>query len=103
MADNNTFLAFNRDPVDAMVAYLHRYFAPDTHEPGASLAISGGLNGARLTHSHTRQFSYVLQSLTLWCGPGAGGQRAVFDASVLVPAQQHSMGSARPPGPQAGF
>ena len=35
-------------------------------EPGASLAISGGMGGARLTHSHERQYHYVLQSLTLW-------------------------------------
>ena len=39
---------------------------PDSAEPGASLAISGGMGGARLTHSHERQFHYVLQSLTLW-------------------------------------
>lgn len=31
-----------------------------------SLAISGGVDGARLTHSHGRQYNYVLQSLTLW-------------------------------------
>ena len=68
LADNNTFLAFNRDPVDSMLGYLHSYFTPDSPEAGASLAISGGMNGARLTHSHQRQFSYVLQSLTLWCG-----------------------------------
>lgn len=66
LADNNTFLAFNRDPVDAMIDHLHAYFSPDAAEPGASLAISGGLEGARLTHSHARQFAYVLQSLTLW-------------------------------------
>lgn len=31
-----------------------------------SLAISGGRGGARLTHSHQRQYAYVLQSLSLW-------------------------------------
>ena len=31
-----------------------------------SLAISGGVEGARLTHDHSRQYYYVLQSLTLW-------------------------------------
>lgn len=66
MADNNTFLAFNRDPVDAMITHLQQHFSPDQPEAGASLAISGGLGGARLTHSHQRQYSYVLQSLTLW-------------------------------------
>jgi len=33
---------------------------------GYSLAIKGGHGGARLTHNHTRQYYYVLQSLTLW-------------------------------------
>lgn len=66
ISDNNSFLLFNRDPVDRMIGYLRQYFRPDAAEPGASLAISGGLGGARLTHNHERQFHYVLQSLTLW-------------------------------------
>ena len=43
-----------------------RYFSPTDAEPSTSLAISGGRGGARLTHSHERQYSYVLQSLSLW-------------------------------------
>ena len=35
-------------------------------EDGLSLAIAGGRGGARLTHSHQRQYAYVLQSLSLW-------------------------------------
>lgn len=66
ISDNNSYLLFNRDPVDRMIAYLSHFFRPDAAEPGASLAISGGLGGARLTHSHERQYHYVLQSLTLW-------------------------------------
>ena len=66
ISDNNSYLLFNRDPVDRMIEYLHAYFRPDYAESGASLAISGGLAGARLTHNHERQFHYVLQSLTLW-------------------------------------
>ena len=31
-----------------------------------SLAIDGGKDGSRLTHSHERQYLYVMQSLTLW-------------------------------------
>jgi hypothetical protein len=34
--------------------------------PGYSLAIDEGRQGSRLSHSHELQFSYVLQSLTLW-------------------------------------
>jgi len=49
-----------------MVGHLRSCFRPDGAEPGASLAISGGMAGARLTHSHERQYHYVLQSLTLW-------------------------------------
>ena len=49
-----------------MIEYLHTYFRPEYAEAGASLAISGGLAGAQLTHNHERQFHYVLQSLTLW-------------------------------------
>lgn len=66
ISDNNSFLLFNRDPVDRMIAYLQHYFQPQEAEPGFSLGISGGFEGARLTHNHQRQYNYVLQSLTLW-------------------------------------
>eukprot|EP00887_Chlorella_sp_A99_P003240 scaffold9.g3240.t1 len=67
ISDNNSYLLFNRDPVDRMIAYLRAFFRPDAAAPGASLAIQGGSEGARLTHSHARQYAYVLQvSLTLW-------------------------------------
>ncbi|KAG2445151.1 hypothetical protein HYH02_008619 [Chlamydomonas schloesseri] len=66
LSDNNSYLLFNRDPIDRFIHYFHRYFKADTHEPGYSLAIQGGRDGARLTHNHERQYHYVLQSLTLW-------------------------------------
>ena len=50
----------------SVIEYLHTYFQPGHAEPGHSLAIQGGSQGARLTHSHERQFTYCLQSLTLW-------------------------------------
>ena len=31
-----------------------------------TLSISYGQGGARLSHSHSTQYHYVLQSLTLW-------------------------------------
>jgi len=37
-----------------------------TDEDLSSLAIYGGEDGARLTHTHEHQFMYVMQSLTLW-------------------------------------
>lgn len=49
-----------------MIAYLQHYFKPSEVEPGFSLGISGGYEGARLTHNHQRQYNYALQSLTLW-------------------------------------
>ncbi len=66
IGDNHSYLHFNRNPVDRMIQYLKRYFSPDSFEEGYSLAISGGVDGARLTHSHTKQYSYVTQSLFLW-------------------------------------
>lgn len=66
LSDNNSYLLFNRDPIDRMIQYFTHYFQPDTFEPGFSLAIQGGREGARLTHNHQRQYMYVLQSLTLW-------------------------------------
>lgn len=35
-------------------------------EPGYVLSIVQGEDGARLTHSHERQYNFALQSLTLW-------------------------------------
>ncbi|KAL4856725.1 hypothetical protein ACK3TF_002800 [Chlorella vulgaris] len=66
ISDNNSYLLFNRDPIDRMIAYLQAYFSPSQFEQGYSLAIQGGSQGARLTHSHERQYTYVIQSLTLW-------------------------------------
>uniref|UniRef100_A0A383WEX6 Non-canonical E2 ubiquitin-conjugating enzyme C-terminal domain-containing protein n=1 Tax=Tetradesmus obliquus TaxID=3088 RepID=A0A383WEX6_TETOB len=65
-SDNNSYLLFNRDPIDRMIQYFTATFRPDSYEEGGSLAITGGRGGARLTHSHERQYNYVLQSLTLW-------------------------------------
>lgn len=66
VSDNNSFLLFNRDPIDRMIEYFNSYFRADAHEPGYSLGIQGGRDGARLTHNHERQYHYVLQSLSLW-------------------------------------
>jgi len=66
IGDNNSFLLGTRDPVEKMIRYLKKFFHPDRVEEGYSLAIQGGLDGARLTHAHDRQYYYCLQSLTLW-------------------------------------
>jgi len=50
-----------------MIMYLTKYFKPNEIEDDAfSLSIQAGRGGARLSHNHTRQYHYVLQSLTLW-------------------------------------
>lgn len=41
IGDNNSFLLYNRDPIDKIIAYLDKYYQPNTHEPGHSLAIQG--------------------------------------------------------------
>ena len=67
IGDNHAFLRVNRDPCDRMIQYLKHYFHP-TQAPDSksSLAIRSGKNGARLSHDHSKQYAYVLQSLTLW-------------------------------------
>ncbi|KAF4031602.1 hypothetical protein GN244_ATG16593 [Phytophthora infestans] len=66
IADNNYHLYFERDPIDRMVKLLTTHFNPDDEKEDSSLAIISGNDGARLSHSHSRQYNYVLQSLTLW-------------------------------------
>lgn len=66
ISDNNAFLRCNRDPVDKMIAMLNKFFHPQVEEKSFSLGISLGMNGARLSHNHQRQFTYVSQTLMLW-------------------------------------
>ena len=66
ISDNNSFLLFNRDPIDRMINYMKQYFQPNQAERGFDLGISMGSGGARLSHNHERQYTYVMQSLMLW-------------------------------------
>mmetsp|Transcript_32540 Transcript_32540/g.74347 ORF Transcript_32540/g.74347 Transcript_32540/m.74347 type:complete len:602 (+) Transcript_32540:107-1912(+) len=68
LGDHSTFLRFNREPCDRLLSYLKEFFDPENPGPdGAySLAIEEGIDGARLSHNHQRQYTFVLQSLTLW-------------------------------------
>jgi hypothetical protein len=66
IGDNHAFLRTNRDPCDQMIGYLKRFFKPDEVEQGYALAIQFGKEGARLSHSHEKQYNYVYQSLSLW-------------------------------------
>lgn len=66
IGDSSSYLGANRDPCDEMLGHLRRNFSPTEVQAGYSLAISGGVGGARLSHSHERQYHYVEQSLLLW-------------------------------------
>jgi len=66
ICDNNSFLNSNRLPIDKIISYLQKLFHPSRISPGYSLAIISGQDGARLSHSHERQYYFALQSLTLW-------------------------------------
>lgn len=66
ICDNNSFLNSNRIPIDKVICFLTKFFAPGTIEEGYSLSIISGKDGARLSHSHERQYYFALQSLTLW-------------------------------------
>ncbi|KAE9090881.1 UPF0652 protein [Phytophthora fragariae] len=66
ITDNNYHLYFERDPIDRTIKLLTTHFNPDDEKENSSLAIISGNDGARLSHSHGRQYNYVLQSLTLW-------------------------------------
>eukprot|EP00879_Flechtneria_rotunda_P022512 GHRR01023763.1.p1 GENE.GHRR01023763.1~~GHRR01023763.1.p1 ORF type:complete len:114 (+),score=22.42 GHRR01023763.1:459-800(+) len=60
-----------RDPIDRMISHFTATFRPNSYEEGYSLAITGGRNGARLTHSHERQASHtctpwLLSSAAWW-------------------------------------
>lgn len=67
IGDNHAFLRTNRDPCERMIGYLQKYFHPtQAKDASSSLAIRNGKGGARLSHDHSKQYAYVLQSLTLW-------------------------------------
>lgn len=70
IGDYKSFLNTHTRPIQECIKYLQTYFAPredgDESEGTHSLGIQEGVKGARLTHTHTMQYNFVLQSLTLW-------------------------------------
>eukprot|EP01012_Entosiphon_sulcatum_P056411 TRINITY_DN80068_c0_g1_i1.p1 TRINITY_DN80068_c0_g1~~TRINITY_DN80068_c0_g1_i1.p1 ORF type:complete len:483 (-),score=69.99 TRINITY_DN80068_c0_g1_i1:2-1426(-) len=59
-------IALNACKLDRLILFLKSDFNPQTTSKACNLGITSGKNGARLSHSHTTQYNYVLQSLTLW-------------------------------------
>lgn len=63
IGDNNSFLLYNRDPVDRMIEYLKKYFKPGDSSSDTSLSICMGQDGARLSHNHERCNQWVSVSV----------------------------------------
>ncbi|KAJ8603032.1 hypothetical protein CTAYLR_001592 [Chrysophaeum taylorii] len=66
ICDNESYLNSNRLPIDQTLAMLREHFDPDDAASADSLAIEHGDSGARLSHSHARQYRFAEQSLSLW-------------------------------------
>lgn len=64
--DANNFAENNSESAEKLIELFKEYFNPNNHTERTSLAITEGEDGARLTHEHSRQYNYVLQSLSLW-------------------------------------
>lgn len=65
IADSNNYQAAAALPVQRMIEYLIEYVNPhDTSD--IDISISYGKGGSKLSHSHKTQFTFVLQTLTLW-------------------------------------
>ena len=68
--DARTNLLQNCRPVERMIEMLTSMFSPDKEEEGFSLAISSGRGGRHVSqahsHSHSDQYTFVLQTLVLW-------------------------------------
>ncbi|CAD2113633.1 hypothetical protein YYG_00284 [Plasmodium vinckei petteri] len=66
LCDYNTHIKMFCEPCEIMIDYLKTYYDPHNKDPCYSLSIEAGRHGSRLTHSHNRQYMYVLQTLYLW-------------------------------------
>lgn len=85
IGDNHAFLRANRDPCEKMISHLKEYFHPtQAKDSKNSLAIRSGKGGARLSHDHSKQYAYVLQSLTLWREILHGSSLNPLELSVVV-------------------
>ncbi|ODV61776.1 uncharacterized protein ASCRUDRAFT_69513 [Ascoidea rubescens DSM 1968] len=70
IGDYHTYINSNRKPIDRMIKRLKKF---DSKVPvnekivgKYSLTIRAGRKNSRLSHDHTKQYDYVLQSLNLW-------------------------------------
>lgn len=63
--DYNSYVFHNRNPTNRFIKRLEG-FSQDEVASQFNIGISRGRSGSKLTHDHTKQYNYVLQSLTLW-------------------------------------
>ncbi|CAG9472171.1 conserved protein, unknown function [Plasmodium vivax] len=66
LCDYNTHIKMFCEPCEIMIDYLKTFYDPYEKNSSYSLSIESGKQGSRLTHSHNRQYMYVLQTLYLW-------------------------------------
>ena len=70
LEDALSFLRSNRTPVDKLIVYLKRYFDPSKEPRDYELSLSLHRRNVKprheLTHDHSTQYTFVLQSLMLW-------------------------------------
>nr|CCC93031.1 conserved hypothetical protein [Trypanosoma congolense IL3000] len=64
--DANNFANENVDSIIQLLDLLLKHFTPNNVMEATDLNIVEGEDGSRLTHSHRRQYYFVLQSLSLW-------------------------------------
>lgn len=63
-----SFLASNAGVVGAMKQLMQQHFDQHGHG-GPRLDIQYGCDGSRLSHSHSEQYQFVMQTLALWQVP----------------------------------
>merc|ERR1719272_1220492 len=67
MADHQSYTQIACKPVARMIQLLKDNFGPGSASTqGGDLALRFGSGGSKLNHSHSTQYTFVLQSLTLW-------------------------------------
>jgi len=64
--DYHSYIAANCYPVECMIRYMKQYFENHGDDRTRDLSIQAGRGGSYLTHSHSTQVTFCLQSLMLW-------------------------------------
>jgi hypothetical protein len=65
ITDSEVYRMQSSHPVDRMIGYLTKYFHPSKPEGKYALDLTWN-SGAKLSHNHSTQYTFVWQTLTLW-------------------------------------